>query len=476
MRRVLKWRRRPPGFRRKPSHRPSIESIESRLLLATITVTSTADTIGAGGGVTLREAILSIDNHADLSADVTAQRTGTYNTSPTGFDTIAFNIPATDPNHLYYQNDGVAGQVTLADVATTTAASDSSIANIDPDWAHSWFSIRPLSALPNISSPVVIDGYTQGAAVPNTNPVGQGLNSVLRIEIDGANAGEITFGMFNLIGLGSGNNTIRGLDINRVQGVKILLQDDTGNNQIQGDYIGPDISGTQAFPTPALGGDSEIGFDAVRTRSPVSSNNVIGGTTPAARNLISGNTGPRSTDGIFIANGTGLNNVVQGNLIGTDRSGTKALPNGLAGVQLATDGNTVGGAAVGAGNVISGNSAGIIVNGNNSLIQNNRVGTDVTSTLNVGNTGGAGIGGSGTGSQVVGNTVEFNNSGIGASGTGSQIVGNTVAFNGGAGVSFDAGTLVSQNVIFPTASALFLPLASAASRCKASRPSRRSRT
>jgi hypothetical protein len=200
--------------------------------------------------------------------------------------------------------------------------------------------------------------------------------------------------------------------------VKIALQDDTGNDQIQGDYIGPDISGTQAYPTPALGDGLEIGFNGIRSRSAFSSNNLIGGTTPAARNLISANTGLLSTDGILFASGTGLNNVVQGNLIGTDRSGTKALHNGSTGVEIGTDGNTVGGAASGAGNVISGNTVCINVRGNKTVIQNNAIGTDPSGTLNVGNT----------------------DSGIGVSfGPGTQIVGNTVAFNGSAGVGIVGG-------------------------------------
>ena len=51
-----------------------------------------------------------------------------------GTHTISFDIPANDPNHYYYRNDGVPGQLTLADVATTTAADDADIPDIDPDW------------------------------------------------------------------------------------------------------------------------------------------------------------------------------------------------------------------------------------------------------------------------------------------------------------------------------------------------------
>ena len=102
-------------------------------------VTNTGDSGGVG---TLREAI--------------------YNANLTpGAQTITFAIPATDPRHFYYRNDGVAGQVSQADIAVTTATSDANIADIDPDWAHSWFSILPSHDLPQIVDTVTIDGYSQ---------------------------------------------------------------------------------------------------------------------------------------------------------------------------------------------------------------------------------------------------------------------------------------------------------------------------
>src|SRR5262249_22993538 len=89
-----------------------------------------------------------------------------------GPDTVTFAIPANDPGHVYYKNDGVAGHVSPANVATITATDDSQIADIDPDWAHSWWRIQPASKLPVIIDSVTIDGYRQGqgtpqAAVPN---------------------------------------------------------------------------------------------------------------------------------------------------------------------------------------------------------------------------------------------------------------------------------------------------------------------
>ena len=89
-------------------------------------------------------------------------------------------FPPSDPRHFYYTNDGVAGQVSQSDVATTTAANDSAIANIDPDWPHSWYSIQPASSLPPLFDIDSINGYSQPGSSQNTlSAVQQGLNTVL---------------------------------------------------------------------------------------------------------------------------------------------------------------------------------------------------------------------------------------------------------------------------------------------------------
>jgi Bacterial Ig-like domain (group 3)/PKD domain len=129
---------------------------------AIFTVTTTADS----GPGSLRKAILDA------------------NASGSNAATITFNIPASDPGHVYYKDDGIAGHLTPANVTPTTAATDSSIANIDPDYAHSWWSIQVTSALPSITGATTIDGYTQSGATTNT--LASGDNAVLRIEINGA--------------------------------------------------------------------------------------------------------------------------------------------------------------------------------------------------------------------------------------------------------------------------------------------------
>ena len=115
--------------------------------------------------------------------------------------------------------------------------------------------------------------------------------------------------------------------------------------------------------------------------------NTIGGTTAADRNTISGNL----QNGVSISGVGTTGNAILGNFIGTDVTGTLDLGNTLNGV-LATGGatdNVIGGTVAGARNVISGNDGdGIEINGagtNGNSVLGNFVGTDVTGTLGLGN-------------------------------------------------------------------------------------------
>lgn len=152
--------------------RPWLEQLEDRCLPSTFSVINTSDS-GLGS---LRQAVLDANAHGNFL-------------NPGGApDLIAFNIPADDPGHVYYRNDGVAAHLTLASINTTTAAVDSAIADIDPDWPHGWFAIklpiqRDVALL--ITDGVVINGYSQAGASANTNGPGLGDNAVLRIELDG---------------------------------------------------------------------------------------------------------------------------------------------------------------------------------------------------------------------------------------------------------------------------------------------------
>src|SRR5204863_318801 len=118
-------------------------------------------------------------------------------------------------------------------------------------------------------------------------------------------------------------------------------------NVVQGNFIGADVTGTNALGN----GPAGISIDHA-------ANNEIGGTGAGEGNIISGN----RYEGVFLG---GSSNVVQGNLIGTDASGRFAVPNGTAselvtpfsgcGVWVNGSAQTIGGDLPEARNIISGN-------------------------------------------------------------------------------------------------------------------------
>src|ERR1044071_7007985 len=78
--------------------------------------------------------------------------------------------------------------------------------------------ISPLTVLPTITQTVTVDGYTQPGSSPNTNPPTMGLNTVLTIELSGAQAGNITG-----LTIGADNCTVRGLVVNSFQHIGISV-------------------------------------------------------------------------------------------------------------------------------------------------------------------------------------------------------------------------------------------------------------
>jgi Calx-beta domain/Domain of unknown function (DUF4214) len=279
-------------------------------------------------------------------------------------------------------------------------------------------------ALPVISDPVVIDGYTQPGAVQNS--LANNDNAQLMIEI--ASTGAVIDGIV----ISAGSSTVRGLLItgfakpNSFGGTGITLKS-KGGNMIAGNFIGTDANGTNAIPN----------YVGVFVNS--CDNNVIGGSQPAARNLISGN----ASTGVTIQGNGAYNNLVLGNFIGTNRSASGALGNGDTGVLVfdpgtASSAGEIGGTTAGAGNVISGNvSAGIGTIGNTTglKIQGNMIGTDVTGKFAVGNKS-WGISVGSTGSLLV----------IGGSAAGAR---NIISGNGYSGISIyqDNSTVVQNNYI-----------------------------
>lgn len=221
--------------------------------------------------------------------------------------------------------------------------------------------IAPLSPLPLITDPVIIDGYTQPGATQNTLVSGD--NAVLLIELSGINAESGQSG----IGIQAGNSTVRGLVINSfLQGTAIELHT-KGGNTVQGNFIGTDATGASGL------GNLRSGIMILEGAN----NNTIGGTAPSARNIISGG----SSYGVDIIYSTG--NSILGNYIGTDASGMADLGNytgiviGVGNASENSSDNIIGGPAAGAGNIIAFNrNFGVWVVGGRAtgnLIRSNRI-------------------------------------------------------------------------------------------------------
>lgn len=264
--------------------------------------------------------------------------------------------------------------------------------------------IRPNSALPNITSAVVIDGTTQ-----------PGYAGSPLVVLNGVNAGDATG-----LTLQGGSSTIRGLVINRFGGSGIMVYLNSGN-VIQGNYLGTDITGRSNAPN---------------TQADIylldSADNLIGGTTAAARNVIAG----QSQAGIYLEGSAARGNVIMGNFIGTDVTGTTAVGSLHNGVLLFhAPGNTIGGTTAAARNVISGNmQSGVYIFGANAaanVVQGNFIGTDVTGLSRITNLS-DGITIWGASSNLIGGAVPG--------------AGNVISGNGEHGV-FLGGTNTFANVI-----------------------------
>lgn len=262
----------------------------------------------------------------------------------------------------------------------------------------------------------------------------------------------------------------------------VVLRLGAAENLIQGNFVGTNLAGTQALANSFFGVEC---FDTT-------SSNVIGGAVAGAGNLISGNGGA----GVEIARSGAVGNIVQGNLIGTDISGQTAIPNasGIS-VTFGASNTVIGGSTPGERNIVSGNNGVGIVNDNaqNTLIQGNFVGTDISGTqplgnllrgIAVGNSTGVFIGGASPGDgnlvsanksdgiSVLGNTTVLGNL-VGTDITGTQPLGNLlngiavfqsnntlglfvmgpgniVAYNGMAGIAvgFGVGNSIAQSSIF----------------------------
>jgi hypothetical protein len=254
----------------------------------------------------LAAATFTVTNTNDSGAGSLRQAILDANANP-GLDTIAFDIPSSD------------GGCAPSGVCT----------------------IVPATQLPTVSDPVIIDGYTQPGSSVNTDPAA--FNGVLLIELSGG--GTLQANAFNIT---AGGSTVRGLIINGFRGTFAAAGNafhltSAGGNHIEGNFIGTDSTGTLPFENEDDGFVTDTGSDG----------NVIGGTTPAARNVISG----QGSLAFFIET---AGNVIQGNFIGTQRDGVSPLGNlqgvGFVGGANSANDNVVGGIGPGEANVIAFNA------------------------------------------------------------------------------------------------------------------------
>src|SRR5204862_6920081 len=106
--------------------------------------------------------------------------------------------------------------------------------------------IRPPSVLPKILDPAVIDGYTQPGAARNTLPAGQGLNTIIKIQLDGSLLPDTAFlADAPALEILAGSTRVEGLSITGVRDVGIYINK-SNDNVIAGNFIGVTPSGAAA--------------------------------------------------------------------------------------------------------------------------------------------------------------------------------------------------------------------------------------
>lgn len=277
------------------------------------------------------------------------------------------------------------------------------------------------------ASHTTINGYTQPGAVPNSNALRNGDNAVLAILIRNPT---LTPG-FDALDMTGSNNTIEGLDFTGflinlstlTGGNALFIESGSNNNLITGNFFGVGTDGNSVGPNTngvLVAGNS----------------NLIGGTTPASANVVSGSYWRDIELG-------GTLNTVEGNLVGTNAAGTKAAAagTGRGSDNILSTGShiTIGGTTSGAGNVISGGTgAGVrIFQGAANAILDNLIGTNAADTAAIPNA---------TGSKAT------DHGGVIIEGPNATVSGNVISGNRGGGVSVAyPGAVLTANFIGVTA-------------------------
>lgn len=287
---------------------------------AIITVTSTLDdgavlNLAGNGSCELREAI--------YNANFDSVRPGSGAgdcPAGSGTDTIAFDIPGAGP-HI----------------------------------------IHVVATLPDLFTPIQINGYTQPGAMPNT--LAAGTNADIRIGIDGG--ASLNFGLSFVTG--ANGSSVRGLRITGFTSSSVLLNGTGGlaSVTIAGNFIGTDGNNVVApGPTGIYAWNGVV-------------DSFIGTGAPAGRNLIAGQT----QQGVLLDYGT-VGFFIQNNLIGTAADGNTPLSNGGSGMRLRGASQTFV-----IDNVIGGETYGVYIDGgpaNHNILRNNAIGVGADGSSDIG--------------------------------------------------------------------------------------------
>ncbi len=206
---------------------------------------------------------------------------------------------------------------------------------------------------------LLVEGNILGADKTGENELPNGLSDIVLFGASLVTIGGTAAGARNLITGGA----LGGFDGD-------IWLSGSSDNVIQGNYVGTDITGMRSLYPAGGNGGSGVYMDAA------SADNLVGGTTAAARNIIAGSDDP----GVDISDAGSSRNLIEGDFIGTDVSGTAAIGNTGAGVEIGSgaSGNTIGGTVPAAANLISGNTNGVEINdASQNLVQGNMIGTDI---------------------------------------------------------------------------------------------------
>jgi hypothetical protein len=401
------------------------------------TVTSTNDS-GAGS---LRQAI--VDANANPGADEIRFAIGS------GAKTISV-VSGALPS--------ITGAVTI-DGTTQPGFAGAPLVRLENDTGSTSVPGLDVAAASSVVRGLVVTGFGNGIALRASNDLVGGAASADRNVISGNATGVYIFGT------GASSNVVAGNYIGPDKSGKGAIGNHTGvlvvqgaasntigpGNVVSGNFIGVDVEspgtssnvvsgnliGTDAAGSAALGN----GVYGVLILGGASSN-TVGGTSADARNVISGN----GSVGVNITGATA--NVVEGNLLGTDSTGTSALPNRAFGLLL--DGGASDNLV--ARNVISGNAENGVVLGEFASVTGNRVegndiGTDASGAAALANgLNGVAIGHGSNANSVERNSIRFNaGAGVLVDGaSGDAILRNSIFANGGLGISLVNGGNGSQ--------------------------------